>query len=169
MPVGRHARGIALGAFGACAALVAHGGPALLADPRWALPATLAAATAGWMVLGVQRIAGRGRAPRAASPATTAVTLLAAQLVAHLALGLAGVAPVVGQPGSLALHVLLGLVAAAAFCAWERAIGERVDAALRALLERLARVGRSRPPAVESPRLRPVLRLGRGRAPPLTT
>ncbi len=169
MPVGRHARGIALGALGACAALVAHGGPALLADPRWSLPATAAAAIAGWMVLGVQFIAGRGRAPRAASPPSTAVTLLAAQLAAHLALGLVGVAPVVGQPGSLALHLFLALVTAAAFCAWERAIGVRVDAAVRALLDRLARVRRPRPPAVASPRLRPVLRLGRGRAPPLTT
>jgi hypothetical protein len=164
MPAPRLAAAAALGAL---AAVAAHGGPALLTDPRWTAPAVLAAIVACWAAAAGIALAGRGVVLEPGSVWATAGLLVCAQTAAHEALLAAGVMPATGQAGALGLHLALALAAALAFAAAERMLAGHARGVLARLLELLATAAAPRPwPAVEP---RPALVPGarRGRSPPL--
>jgi hypothetical protein len=124
--------------LGAVAAVVAHGGPSLLTDPRWLVPALAAAGACTWAAATAATLAARGAAPRPWSPWATIGLLLIAQTAAHAALLGVGVMPATGQTGSIALHVALALAAAALLSIGERLFASRARDVLRRLLELLA-------------------------------
>ena len=118
-------RVLAIASIGAVAAVAAHGGPALASNPRWLLPALAAALACTWACVWGAALAGRGTAARPWSPWTTAGVLLAAQTAAHLTLLELGVMPPTGHAGSVALHVVLALAAAALWSLAERLFARR--------------------------------------------
>jgi hypothetical protein len=136
------ARAVTLAGWSAAAALLAHGGPALLVDPRWlavALAGSLTAA-AGLTITGARaldRVASarsvargdfsRSRAPgfRRAPMGALFAAMLVCQGAAHVALALAGVHAAAGTTGALALHCALA------------ALGALVMFAMESVLERL--------------------------------
>jgi hypothetical protein len=131
-------RVLAVASLGAIAAIAAHGGPALVADPRWLVPALAAAAACSWAAVATSSLACRGAAVRPWSPWATAGLLLAAQTAAHFALLGLGIMPAAGHTGSIALHVVLAVTAAAVLSIAERTLAGRAQQVLRRLLELLA-------------------------------
>lgn len=115
------ARAVSVAGWSAAAALLAHGGPALLADPRWlalALAGSLTAA-AGLSITGARALARHAQARAVAAGDLTRATthgfqpaplgVLAAAMVvcqgaAHVTLALGGVHAAAGTGGTLALH-----------------------------------------------------------------
>ena len=160
-------RVLVVAAAGSESAIAAHGGAAGVTDPRWMLPSLTAALACVWAVVAGTRLARGALAPLPGSPVGTACLLLLAQAVAHLTLLELHVAPSMGQPGAIALHVALALVAAAAIVAAERALAHRIADAVRRLLELLAEAA----PLGLRPRRDPYTRTSphraAGRAPPV--
>jgi hypothetical protein len=160
-------RALTFAALAAVTAAIAHGGPATLTDPRWALAALGGAGVAalvlwrGWML-----VARNGRVDGTASLAALIPAMLAAQTAAHAALLAAGAPAHGGAPGSLALHLALAVVAAI--------LVHRIDAHTQR--RAMAALGSVPAPVDEPPRPLParVAPTGRpatavhGRAPPLT-
>jgi hypothetical protein len=159
-------RVLALASLSALAAVVAHGGPQLLTDPRWALPAGLAAVAACWAGATAVALAGRGLAPRPGSVWATAGLLACGQTAAHAALLAVGVMPASGQAGAVALHLLLALAGALVVAAGERLLAARAADVLARLLELLAAADPRRPWPAAQPRPAVVRSAHRGRAPP---
>jgi hypothetical protein len=160
-------RALTFAALAAATAAIAHGGPAVLADPRWAAAALGGSGLAalvmwrGWVL-----VARSGRVEGTASLAALIPGMLAAQTAAHLALLGAGAPAHGGAPGSLAFHLALAVVAAILVHRIDTHTQRRAAAALgsvpaqvdeppRPLTGRPAPAGRT-PSAI------------RGRGPPLT-
>jgi hypothetical protein len=125
-------------ALTAAAVLAAHGGPALILDPRW----TVVAAATALAVTALGATAGRylracTSAPQPPAVWITAGVLLAAQMAAHCLLLLAGVHSGVGVAGALALHASLALVVAMVLHATDAWLGAQLTALARALAESL--------------------------------
>jgi 4-amino-4-deoxy-L-arabinose transferase-like glycosyltransferase len=106
-------RALTFAALAAATAAVAHGGFAMLADPRWAIAALGGAGVAALVMWrGWALVARRGEIQDTASLAALIPAMLAAQTAAHLALLAAGAPAHPGAHGSLALHLALAVVAA---------------------------------------------------------
>ena len=151
------ARAVTLAGWSAAAALLAHGGPALLIDPRWfavALAGSLTAA-AGLTITGARaldrvasaRSVARGDFSRSHAPGFRRApmgALFAAMLVcqgaAHVALAVGGVHAVAGTTGALALHGALAAVGALLVYAMESVLERltgRLEEAVRHAIARL--------------------------------
>ncbi len=152
----------------AAAAIAAHGGPALLRDPRWMLTAVTVAVVATGSIAVLARVA---RACTAAPPPppvwVTAVVLLAAQAAAHLALVAGGVHSGSGQTGALALHATLALAVALVMHAADLWLGTRLRTLAAALVAQLASMVMRSPGRTISPRSRARGTRSAPRAPPL--
>jgi hypothetical protein len=165
-------RAVTVGGWSAAAALLAHGGPALLADPRWlalAISGSLLAAcglsiTAGRAIdrqARLRRIAS-GRLPPAGTTVFTRAPLsallgamLLCQGAAHAALVAGGVHAAAGTGGTLALHAALAAVGALMVFGLESVL-ERLTASLADAVKRVlelltAVVGVTSPPVESSP------------------
>jgi hypothetical protein len=182
------ARGLGVSGLSAVSAVAAHEGPAALASGR-PLIVALAGASVAAMGVGlllataVSRYARAARVRRgdllaarldtATAPGASALvaTLLVCQGAAHASLTLFGVAAHGGPPASLALHVVLGLAAAALMIGFERLL----RAAGATLADAIATAAGTLASGVSTNSARPVRRLmpaapdraHRGRAPPL--
>jgi hypothetical protein len=152
------ARAVTLAGWSAAAALLAHGGPALLIDPRWlavALAGSLTAA-AGLTVTGARALDraasarsvargdfSRSRADgfRRAPMGALFAAMLVCQGAAHIALALGGVHAAAGTTGALALHgALAALGALLVYCmegVLERLTG-RLEEVVRQAIARMA-------------------------------
>lgn len=138
----------------AAAALAAHGGPAVMLDPRWTI-------VAGATALGVTALgAAAARYLRACTSApeppavwVTAGVLLVAQMAAHCVLLLTGVHSGVGVAGALALHASLALVVAIVIHATDTWLEGQLTALARALTESLQAAVLHIPAAPAIPRL----------------
>ncbi len=120
-------RRVLAAALTVAAAIAAHGGAALLADPRWAAFAGLAAVgvvAAG--VLFARAVRACISAPAPPPLWITAALLLAAQTAAHLALLAGGVHSGSAQAGTLALHVALALLVALLLHSGDAWLGQRL-------------------------------------------
>ena len=162
-----HTRRALAATLTAAGAIAAHGGPALMADPRW----MMAAAGAAGAVTAAAAAATRGfrscsSAPLPPAMWITAATLLAAQVATHGALIAADVHAGMGQAGALALHASLALVVAVLLHATDSWLSNRVLALARALLSTLAQVTAERAGRVEIPHPRPHAGGSSPRAPP---
>lgn len=182
------ARGLGVSGLSAVAAVAAHEGPAALTSGR-ALIVAMAGASVAAMGVALLLAAAVSRYARAArvrrgdllaarldsTTAPGASALVAAMLVcqgaAHISLTVFGVAAHGGPPASLALHVVLGLGAAAVMIGFERllrAAGVTLVAAIVCAIGTL-------PAGLHVRGFRPVRmplpaspdRAHRGRAPPL--
>lgn len=164
-------RVVTVGGWSAAAALLAHGGPALLVDPRWlavALAGSVTAAcglavTGGRILerharlmrleagdLGPARASEFGRAPLSALMGG----MLVCQAAAHLALGAGGVHAAGGQTGALALHAALAALGALAVYQLEgllERISARLADAVSRAIELLTPVAEPRYPYSGSP------------------
>lgn len=163
-----HTRRVLAATLTAAAAIAAHGGPALMADPRWMMTAIAAAGA----VTGAAAAATRGfrtctSAPLPPAMWITAATLLAAQLATHGALIAAGVHAGMGQAGALALHASLALTVAVLLHAADSWLSGRVLALARALLSTLQIVTGERAGRIEIPHPLPHAATSSPRAPPL--
>jgi hypothetical protein len=182
------ARGLGVSGLSAVAAVAAHEGPAALTSGR-ALVVAMAGASVAAMGVALLLAAAVSRYARAArvrrgdllaarldsATAPGASALVAAMLVcqgaAHISLTVFGVAAHGGPPASLALHVVLGLGAAAVMIGVERllrAAGAKLAAAIACAIGTLAagmQVRGFRP--VRTPLSVSFDRAHRGRAPPL--
>jgi hypothetical protein len=172
----------------AAAAVVAHAGPAGLADPGWLAVAALgsavaltALAIAAVSVLTLERRAARVRAGEvpegglgAALDAPPLGLLVAATIVcqgaAHGALLAAGVPAHTGSIMSAVLHVLLAVAAAAVVWSVERLVAHAAGSLARAVAAALALLLAQRPPRIPAPAGRrwsqPHAGRVHGRAPP---
>jgi hypothetical protein len=151
----------------AAAALTAHGGPALILDPRWTIVAggTALAVTA----LGATAARYLRTCTSAPDPPTVWVTagvLLAAQMAAHCLLILGGVHSGVGVAGALALHASLALVVAVVIHATDSWLESQLTALARALAESLQTAVLRIPSASTIPRLGLHAAAAAPRAPP---
>jgi hypothetical protein len=141
----------------ALAVVAAHGGTEALGQPVWITVAVLGAAAGLLAVLAGWRLAAGAAAGRvdllavdgpAALPALAAVMVLC-QAAAHVGLLLAGVDSATGAPGTLCLHVLLGLAGALVVRRLDRGLGALLAVAadrVRRWLELLVRAGRTPAP-----------------------
>jgi hypothetical protein len=180
------ARGSALAGLAAASATAAHGGPAALSDPAWAIPALVAAAAGVAALLHLTGAAGRARVAAtrvhldgAASPgrrtpglAETAAIMLAAQGCAHLGLLAAGAPAHAGQTGAIALHTALALLGAALVWRADRALTGALDALAASIAAAVALLlavsGAARPLPAVAPSGRRDRGRRHGRAPPAT-
>ena len=160
-------RALTFAALAAATAAVAHGGPATLADPRWAIAALGGASVAALVMWrGWALVARSGSVDETASLAGLIPAMLAAQTAAHVALLAAG-APAHGDArGSLALHLALAVVAAILVHRIDAHTQRRAAAALGSVPARVDELPRT-PRAHSAPegRVAPAVR---GRGPPLT-
>jgi hypothetical protein len=155
-------RAMAFAGLASASASLAHGDTR---DPRWIAVALLGAVAATAVLLAAGSLAGRRLTGHVALPLGALVAaMLLAQAAAHAALLVAGAPAHAGAGGSLALHVVLALLAALVM----RGIDVRIEAAQRrrgpaptAALEPL----RQRLSAV-APRAAFAAGSARGRAPP---
>lgn len=116
-------RAVAFAGLASASASLAHGDTR---DPRWIAVALLGAAAATAMLLAAGSLAGRRLAGHAALPlGVLAAAMLLAQAAAHAALLLAGAPAHSGAGGTVALHVVLALLAARVV----RGIDVRIEAA----------------------------------------
>ena len=182
------ARGLGVSGLSAVAAVAAHEGPAALTSGRALIVAMAGASVAAMgvallLATAVSRYARAARVRRGdllaarlgSTTAPGASALVAAMLVcqgaAHISLTLFGVAAHGGPPASLALHVVLGLAAAAVMIGFERllrAAGVTLAAAIACAIGTLpagAAVRGFRP--VRTPPPASFDSAHRGRAPPL--
>jgi hypothetical protein len=165
-------RVVTVGGWSAAAALVAHGGPALLVDPRWlavALAGSLAAAS-GLAVTGgralerhaqLARLARGELAPATASGFARAPmslllgAMLACQGAAHLALLAGGVHTAAEPGGALALHGALAGLGALVLYRLEvllERVSDRLTAAVSRAIQLLTEAAaRPQPTAVPAP------------------
>jgi hypothetical protein len=168
------ARGSGLVGLSAASAIIAHAGPAGLADPGL-LTVALAGALIAAVVLGAGAVAGLG-ARRLASALTaddlaragararvmpvsgSAVlpAMLACQGAAHIALLVAGVPMAGTQAGTLAVHVVAGVLAALIWLGIDRVVGRcfgQLEAAIASLLSwlRSQAEGVPAPPTADHP------------------
>ncbi len=162
-----HTRRALAATLTAAAAIAAHGGPALMADPRWVATAALAAGS----VTVAAAAAARGfrtcsSAPLPPAMWVTAATLLAAQLTTHGALILAGVHAGMGQAGVLALHASLALMVATLLHAADSWLSGRVLALASAFLSGLRQATGEFADRIEIPHPRPHAATSSPRAPP---
>ena len=154
---------IGLAGLGTLVAAVSHGGTGAASQPAW-----LAAALAG-AILAAAAVAGGWRALTRAEPlvqapvAVLASGLIAAELASHWLLLAAGAPAHTGETGSLALHTLLALAAAALVRGLERTAAARLAGSGDAPSE--DRGDRTSPPP-RRPHVRLVPTQVRGRAPP---
>jgi hypothetical protein len=162
----------------ALAVVAAHGGTEALRQPLW-ITVALTGTTVGLLaVLAGWRLAAGAAAGRidllavegpAALPALATVMVLC-QATAHVALLLAGVESATGAPGTLCLHVLLGLAGALVVRRLDRGLATLLAVAadrVRRWLELLVRARRAlapRPLTVRAAAALPTPLLGR--APP---
>ena len=103
-------RAVAFAGLASVSASLAHGDTR---DPRWIAVALFGAGAATAVLLAAGSLAGRRLAGHAALPLGVLVAaMLLAQAAAHAALLLAGAPAHAGVGGSLALHVVLALMAA---------------------------------------------------------
>ncbi|HEU0195150.1 MAG TPA: hypothetical protein VFQ71_13180 [Gaiellales bacterium] len=177
-----------IAALSAVAAVFAHAGPAGLADIRWlaaggagAVLASVAIAGAGGRVLRararVRRVqAGDAAAGRPLPADRTSFPLLlfamlACQGAAHLGLLAFGLHATGGPAGSLTLHALLAVGAAAMVAGLEHLAaraGQSLELAISRFLESLAPASALPVPVARpAPRICPVPREVLGRAPPV--
>jgi hypothetical protein len=116
-------RAVAFAGLASASASLAHGDTR---DPGWIAVALLGAAAATVVLLAAGSLAGRRLAGHAALPLGALVcAMLLAQAAAHAALLLAGAPAHAGAGGTLALHVVLALLAALVV----RGIDVRIEAA----------------------------------------
>ncbi len=160
-------RALTFAALAAATAAAAHGGFAMLADPRWAIAALGGAGVAALVMWrGWALVARRGQIQDTASLAALIPAMLAAQTAAHLALLAAGAPAHPGAHGSLALHLALAVVAAVLVQLIDVRTQRRALAALRQSPRLSSEHVVRRAPAAAAPRgLAGWHR--RGRAPPL--
>lgn len=177
-----------IAALSAAAAVFAHAGPAGLEDARW-----LAAAGAGAALASVAIAGAGGRALRARSRArrlqagdaaagrplpvermpfaTLLMAMLACQAAAHLSLLAVGLHSGAGPAGSLTLHAVLAVLAAALVAGLERLAayaGRALELAIRQFLESLVAPAGVAAAVIGGPLgARPVPREVLGRAPPV--
>jgi hypothetical protein len=171
----------------AVAAVFAHAGPAGLEDARWLAAAVAGAALASIAIAGAGSRALRARSrvrrlqagdaaagrPLPAQPmpfATLLLAMLACQGAAHLALLALGLHASAGSSGSLTLHAVLAVLAAALVAGLERLAaraGRRLEFAIRQFLESLAAAVEAAAAVGRLLRARPVPREVLGRAPPV--
>jgi hypothetical protein len=182
------ARGLGVSGLSAVSAVAAHEGPAALTSGR-PLIIALAGATAAALGVGLLLAAAVSRYARATrvrrgdllaarldtgtAPGASALVaiLLVCQGAAHVSLTLFGVAAHGGPPAPIALHVVLGLGAAAVMIGFERLL----RAAGTTLAEAIATAAGTLASGVSTISRRPVRRplpaapdrAHRGRAPPL--
>jgi hypothetical protein len=169
--------------------VIAHAGPGGLADRRWLAAAVLGAAMAlAGLVLTLKLVlalreraesAGAGRLPEGSQPVPDAIpfsALVGAMLVcqgcAHYALLAAGAPAHDGPAGSLTLHLLLAIAAAAIVALASRAVRRAAETLAAAIAHALALVSESvrlrAPLTSEHRRLRRFAGGVRGRAPPVS-
>jgi hypothetical protein len=182
------ARGLGVSGLSAVAAVAAHEGPAALTSGR-ALIVAMAGASVAAMGVALLLVAAVSRYARAArvrrgdllaarldsTTAPGASALVAAMLVcqgaAHISLTVFGVAAHGGPPASLALHVVLGVGAAAVMIGFERllrAAGATLADAIACAIGTLPAGGSIRAfRPVRTPLPASPDRAHRGRAPPL--
>ena len=171
----------------ALAAVFAHAGPAGLTETRWLLAAAAGAGAAAaaltvaaaW-VARINLVAGRlergsvagsiHQPVRRVSFPHIVAAMLVCQGAAHLTLLAAGVHAAGGPAGSLTLHALLAVAAAAVVSAFEhlaaRSAG-RLERAIGAALAALRKLSPPQWPVLGRPFAAPVPREVRGRAPPV--
>ena len=135
------------------AAIAAHGGPALILDPRWAI---VAGATALAVTI-VGATVGRYLrtctvAPEPPAVWLTAAVLLAAQIAAHLLLVAAGVHSGVGVTGALALHATLALVVALVLHMTDSWVSSKLAAMAQTLADALGQAVAHIPATSTAPR-----------------
>jgi hypothetical protein len=124
-------RALSFAALAGASAAVAHGGAAALTDPAWALPALGGAAVATAVLLaGWRLVAARGERAAEASLALLIPAMLVAQGAAHACLLAAGAAAHPDPSGSLALHLVLAVLAAVLVHRIDRHTVERAAGAL---------------------------------------
>jgi hypothetical protein len=169
--------------------VIAHAGPGGLADRRWLAAALLGAAMAlAGLVLTLKLVlalreraesARAGRLPEGSRPVPEAIpfsALVGAMLVcqgcAHYALLAAGVPAHDGPTGSLTLHLLLAIAAAAIVARMSRAVRRAAETLASAIAHALALLSerpRLRAPLTsEHRRMRRFAGGVRGRAPPVS-
>ncbi len=170
--------------------VIAHAGPAGLADRRWLAAAVLGAAMAlGGLVLTLKLVlalreraesARAGRLPEGSQSVPDAIpfsALVGAMLVcqgcAHYALLAAGAPAHDGPAGSLTLHLLLAIAAAAIVALASRAVRRAAETLASEIASALARLLSKRPKlrapqTAEHRRMRLLSGGVRGRAPPVS-
>jgi hypothetical protein len=159
-------RTLALAALAASATAVGHGGPAVLGDPNWMLPALAGAAACCLVAARLAGIAADHLTPVSGSTSATAAILIAGQLAAHQALIESGVHASPSPSGSLALHVALGLAGALLVRLVESLFDRSLARALRVLLELLAVPDLPQPLPARAPAIPAAATPALGRAPP---
>jgi hypothetical protein len=159
-------RTLALAALAASATAVGHGGPAVLDDPHWMLPALAGAVACSLLAVRLAAVAAAHLAPVSGSTTATAAILIAGQLAAHQALIESGVHASPSPSGSLALHVALGLAGALVIRLVESLYDRSLARALRVFLELLAATIPPQPLPARTPALRAAVTPAMGRAPP---
>lgn len=108
-----YVRRLPVAALAAAAAIAAHGGPALLREPIWQL--TIIATALGVCAMAALATRAAANLTLTARPSpfwVTAAAMLAVQLCAHQALMLTGVHSGAGTTGTLALHIVVAVLAA---------------------------------------------------------
>jgi hypothetical protein len=159
-------RTLALAALAASATAVGHGGPAVLTDPHWMLPALAGAVVCCLIAVRIAGIAATHLSPVSGSTTGTAALLIAGQLAAHLALLESGVHASPSPSGSLALHVALGLTGALIIRLLERLYDRGLARTLRTFLAMLAAISLPQPLPVPAPGVSAAVLPAMGRAPP---
>jgi hypothetical protein len=159
-------RTLALAALAASATAVGHGGPAVLTDPRWMLPALAGAVACCLITVRIAGIAAAHLSPVSGSTTATAALLIAGQLAAHLALVESGVHASPSPSGSLALHVSLGLAGALVIRCLESLYDRGLARALEIFLAILAAVALPQPLPGRIPAVAAAAPHAIGRAPP---
>jgi hypothetical protein len=162
-------RTLALAALAASATAVGHGGPVVLTDLHWMLPALAGAVACCLIAVRIAGVAATHLSPVSGSTTATAAILIAGQLAAHLALIESGVHASPSPSGSLALHVALGLAGALVIRSLEYLFDRGLAHALRAFLEMLAAVATPQPLAARAPAVSAAVPPAMGRAPPRRT
>jgi hypothetical protein len=176
-----------IAALSAAAAVFAHAGPAGLEDARWLAAGGVGAALASAAIAGAGSRALRARSrvrrlqagdaaagrPLPVEPmpfASLLMAMLACQGAAHLGLLALGAHASAGPAGSLTLHALLAVLAAALVAGLERLVaraGRTLELAIGHFLQSLAAPAGVAAAGVGGPlRARPVPREVLGRAPP---
>jgi hypothetical protein len=159
-------RTLALAGLAASATAVGHGGPAVLSDPRWMLPALAGAVACCLLAVRLAGIAAAHLSPVSGSTTATAAILVAGQLAAHQALIESGVHASPSPSGSLALHVALGLAGALVIRLVESLYDRSLASALRTFLELLAGALLPQPLPARAPAVPAAVPPAVGRAPP---
>ena len=177
-----------IAALSAAAAVFAHAGPAGLQDPRWLAAAGAGAALASVAIAGAGSTALRAQArvrrlqtgdAAAGRPLPVGrmpfplllLAMLTCQGAAHVGLLAFGLHASAGPAGSLTLHAVLAVAAAAMVAGLERLAaraGRSLDLAIRRFLDSLAAAAGPRGPvACAAARSYPAPREVLGRAPPV--